>query len=218
MIFLARYEASQYGRPCIETEHLLLGLLREDRALARRFMGDAHEPTVRAEIERHVPPRERISTSVEMPLSEGSKKVLNFAAEEAERLGTRHVGTEHLFLGMLRVEGSLATKILQEGGLTLAKIREEIPKIAVGGDVRGGARAKSSVRAPNLLALSRLEEFLTGLKWNKAEDLLPFFAANARFVDANGRQWNRAEIEKEFATLFAPTQRKMLRISLSKLS
>ena len=65
VIFFARYEASQYGSPYIETEHLLLGLLREDRALAKKFLGEVNsEEGIRAEIEKHITPRERLSTSV----------------------------------------------------------------------------------------------------------------------------------------------------------
>ncbi len=97
-IFFARYEASQYGSPYIETEHLLLGLLREDRALAKRFLGEVNsEEGIRAEIERHTTSRERISTSVEVPLTLESKKILNLAAEEADRPGHRHIGTEPVF-------------------------------------------------------------------------------------------------------------------------
>ena len=62
-----------------------------------------------------IPPRERISTSVEVPLTEDCKK-LNFAAEESERLAQRHVETGHLLLGILRVEGSLASRVLRERG------------------------------------------------------------------------------------------------------
>ncbi len=195
VIFFARYEASQYGSPFIETEHLLLGLLREDRALAKQFLGKVDsEPGIRAEIERHIRPRERISTSVQVPLTAESKKILNFAAEEAERLGHRHVGTEHLLLGMLRVEGSLAAQILQARGLRLAETREQLPKGAGPGSVKTQPR--------NIAALSTLEDFLSGLKWYNSEQLLPFFAKNAHFVDASGKPWNREEIGKHFETLF----------------
>src|SRR5437762_9869892 len=99
LIFFARYEASQYGSPYIETEHLLLGLLREDRALANRILGEVNsEEGIRAEIEGHIASRGRISTSVEVPLALESKKILNLAAEEADRLGHRHIGTEHILL------------------------------------------------------------------------------------------------------------------------
>jgi len=55
VVFFARYEAIQYVSPYIETEHLLLGLLREDRALAKRFLGEVNaEEEIRSEIARHI--------------------------------------------------------------------------------------------------------------------------------------------------------------------
>src|SRR6266404_6048518 len=97
VIFFARYEASQYGSPYIETEHLLLGLLREDRAVAKRFLDEVNvEEGIRAEIEKHITPGEQFPTSVEVPLTPESKRALKLAAEEADRLGHRHVGTEHV--------------------------------------------------------------------------------------------------------------------------
>lgn len=106
-IFFARYEASQYGSPSIESEHLLLGLMREDRAPATRI------ESIRKEIESHITIRERISTSVEMPLSHECERILKYAAEEAERLGDKHVGTEHLLLGIRREDQCWAARILQ---------------------------------------------------------------------------------------------------------
>src|ERR1700676_423656 len=78
VIFFARYEASQYGSPYIETEHLLLGLLREDRTLAKWFPRESNvEPEIRTEIEGQITQRERISTSVEVPLTEECKTALH---------------------------------------------------------------------------------------------------------------------------------------------
>jgi hypothetical protein len=196
VIFFARYEASQYGSPYIETEHLLLGLLREDRALMKQFLVPPSDAAsqIRAEIERHIPPRERIPTSIEVPLTSDSKKVLHFAAEEADRLAHRHIGTEHMLLGILRVEGSLAAQILQARGLKLAEIREQLPKDA------GPAGLKT--QPANHKALSTLEDFLSGLKEYNSAQLLPFFGKNAYFVDASGKSWNREEIGTHFETLF----------------
>jgi ATP-dependent Clp protease ATP-binding subunit ClpC len=131
VIFFARYEASQYGSPYIETEHLLLGLLREDKALANRFLrSHGSIESIRKEIESRITVRERISTSVEVPLSQECKRILNFAAEEAERLGHKHVGTEHLLLGVLREEKSFGAEILIERGLRLSTVREELQRSA----------------------------------------------------------------------------------------
>jgi len=88
VIFFARYEASQFGSPYIETEHLLLGLLREDKALTTRFLrSHTSVESIRKQIEAHTTIREKVSTSVDLPLSNECKRVLAYAAEEAERLG-----------------------------------------------------------------------------------------------------------------------------------
>ncbi|MGA2340968.1 MAG: ATP-dependent Clp protease ATP-binding subunit, partial [Terracidiphilus sp.] len=130
VIFFARYEASQFGSPYIETEHLLLGLLREDKALTNRFLrSHASVESIRKQIEAHTTIREKVSTSVDLPLSNECKRVLAYAAEEAERLGHKHIGTEHLLLGLLREEKCFASEILQERGLKLTQIRDELARV-----------------------------------------------------------------------------------------
>ena len=127
IIFFARYEASQFGSPYIETEHLLLGLLREDKALTNRFLrSHASVESIRKQIEGHTIAREKTSTSVDLPLSNESKRVLAYAGEEAERLANKHIGTEHLLLGVLREEKCFAAQILMERGLRLSQVREEL--------------------------------------------------------------------------------------------
>ncbi len=130
VIFFARYEASQFGSPYIETEHLLLGLIREDKALANRFLrSHAAVDSIRKQIEAHTTIREKVSTSVDLPLSHECKRVLAYAAEEAERLSHKHIGTEHLLLGLLREERCFAAEILHERGLRLSAIREELTRV-----------------------------------------------------------------------------------------
>ncbi|MGH9432058.1 MAG: ATP-dependent Clp protease ATP-binding subunit [Terriglobia bacterium] len=129
VIFFARYEASQFGSSYIETEHLLLGLLREDKALTNRFLrAHASIESIRKQIEGRTTMREKVSTSVDLPLSQECKRVLAFAAEEAERLSHKHIGTEHLLLGLLREEKSFAAEILHERGLRLTALREELSR------------------------------------------------------------------------------------------
>jgi hypothetical protein len=127
VIFFARYEASQFGSPLIETEHLLLGLLREDTALAGRLSRSGLSPgTLRKRIEEERPRRAKVSMSADLPLSSACKAVLTYSAEEAERFAHRHIGTEHLLLGLLRVEQSVATKLLVEAGFNTLELREEL--------------------------------------------------------------------------------------------
>ncbi len=131
VIFFARYEASHFGSPYIESEHLLLGLLREDKALTNRFMrSEVSLESIRKQIDDHTTFREKISTSVDLPLSNECKRVLAYAAEEAERLAHQHIGTEHLLLGLLREEKCFAAAILQEQGLQLPAIRVELHQAA----------------------------------------------------------------------------------------
>jgi ATP-dependent Clp protease ATP-binding subunit ClpC len=129
VIFFGRYEASQFGSPYIEPEYLLLGLLREDKPLANRFLrSHASVESIRKQIEGHTTIREKVSTSVDLPLSDKCKRVLAYAAEEAERLSHKHVGTEHLLLGLMREEKCFAAEILNERGLQLAVIRDELAR------------------------------------------------------------------------------------------
>ena len=126
-IFFARYEASQFGADCIETEHLLLGLLREDKALAHHLLG-SHSgiESIRKQIEAHTPKGEKVSTSVDMPLSQESRRALAYAAEEQMQSGQNYIGPGHLVLGLLREEKCYAAGLLRERGITPAAVREAI--------------------------------------------------------------------------------------------
>src|SRR5204863_325435 len=84
--------------------------------------------SIRKQIEGHTTIREKVSTSVDLPLSNECKRVLAYAAEEAERLSHKHIGTEHLLLGLLREEKCFAAEILHERGLRLSTIREELAR------------------------------------------------------------------------------------------
>src|SRR6266700_493045 len=152
VIFFARYEASQFGAPAIEPEHLLLGLMREDKTLTGRFFPRAQVSieSIRKEIEGRTLLREKISTSVELPLAPETKHVLAYAHEESDRLQHRHIGTEHLLLGLLREERSMAAEILYERGLRLNAVRDEIARQS-GADSRNAQKKDT----PHLIEFSR---------------------------------------------------------------
>jgi hypothetical protein len=126
-IFFGRYEASQFGSPYIESEHFLLGLLRENKALTSTFMG-AHGAveSLRKQVEGQTAIREKVSTSVDLPLSNECKRILAYASEEADKLSHKFIGTEHLFLGVLREQDCFAAKLLRERGVSLEMARELI--------------------------------------------------------------------------------------------
>jgi ATP-dependent Clp protease ATP-binding subunit ClpC len=138
VIFFARYEASALGSPYIESEHLLLGILREDKALTARFLR-SQVASIRKQVEDETPTREKTSTSVDLPLSNESKRAMEYAAEEADRLAHKYIGTEHLLIGLLREEKCFAERILVERGVQLSQVREELarqPHEAVEGQKR----------------------------------------------------------------------------------
>lgn len=158
VIFFGRYEASQFGSPYIESEHMLLGLLREDKALTNRFLrSHGVVESIRKQIEAHTTIRERTSTSVDLPVSNECKRVMAYAAEEAERLGHKHIGTEHLLLGLLREEKCFAAELLRERGIRLETLREELNRIVTetpmpGGIIRGEAQAAAEGSLEPLIA------------------------------------------------------------------
>ena len=136
VIFFARYEASQFGAAAIEAEHILLGLIREDKGLTARFFPrqQVSVDSIRKEIEGRIIIHDRVSTSVDLPLSPEAKRVLAYAAEESERLHHRYIGTEHLLLGLLREEKSIAAEILYEQGLRLNIVRDELGRTSAGNE------------------------------------------------------------------------------------
>jgi ATP-dependent Clp protease ATP-binding subunit ClpC len=127
ILFLARYEASQQGSRLIAPEHLLLGLLKEGEETSRELFTRASVSMdlLQAELEKRYPAREKLSTSVEVPFGEDTKRLLQFAEEEAERLMHAQIGTEHLLLGLLRLEDSIAGRMLAERGMRLYAVRED---------------------------------------------------------------------------------------------
>lgn len=139
VIFFARYEASQFGAHAIETEHILLGLLREDKGLALSLGLRFSVEEIRSEIESATMAAEKTSTSVDLPLSEESKRVLKHAAEEADSSEHKYVGTEHLLAGLLREPQTFGARLLEKRGFTLDAVRQLLKT----GPAAGGAGISS---------------------------------------------------------------------------
>jgi hypothetical protein len=165
VLFFARYEASQLGSISIETEHLLLGLIREGKGLTARIFDRAHVSfeSVRNEIEGRSVFREKVNTHVEIPFSAEMKRVLGMAAEESDRLLHNYIGTEHLLLGLLREERCVAASILMDKGMRLHTVREDVVQLlndqlpdpeaseTVVHQVAGSAPRRFPVFVPNFL-------------------------------------------------------------------
>ena len=126
-IFFARYAASEFGAECIETEHLLLGVLRADEPFVAGFLsaGDSVE-ALRQDIAKKTRQGEkRMPISMDLPLSDESKHVLAHAAEESEKLSHREITTLHLILGLFRVGNCLGAVVLVEHGISPSIIKKE---------------------------------------------------------------------------------------------
>ena len=157
VIFFARYEALQYGSQVIAPEHILLGLMREDKTISARFFPFRHSLTVdaiRREVEERIVLRERIPQSAELHLAPETKRILFYANEESRQLKNRHIGPEHLLLGMVREENSIAAEILFHLGLRLQDVRDEINRQS-GAPAEISVTNKENSKTPNLLEFTR---------------------------------------------------------------
>jgi ATP-dependent Clp protease ATP-binding subunit ClpA len=129
VLTLAQEEAERSGHTYIGTEHLLIGLLREQEGLAAHVLADLGIDTsmVRKTIESVLGSNERISIQQIIPTSR-VKKVIELSFEEARRMGDNFVGTEHVLLGLLIEGEGIAAHVLEDLGATLEKVRVEIKR------------------------------------------------------------------------------------------
>ena len=130
-LFFARYEATAIGGDEIEPAHILLGLLRSPGELVERLFARANLTyrDARREIEARKVRSTKHATSVEIPFDTRTKKVLEYAAEEADRLAHLQIGAEHLLLGVLREEGPGDESPTQARGMRVARVRDEIVRL-----------------------------------------------------------------------------------------
>ena len=125
VLFYARSEVSEFGSSAIEPEHILLGLLDEGKGLGNRILartGVALDD-VRSEIVSGLTVHATVPESARIPFSPSSERALQYAAEEADRLSHRYIGTEHLLLGLLREEGSASAEVLTASGLRIEAVQ-----------------------------------------------------------------------------------------------
>ena len=128
VLAFAKYEASQMGSDTMQTEHILLGLIREAEDIILKLFNkwNIDPEEVRAEVEMMSTFQKRKSAPVEIAISREAQRVLAFAVEESKNLLHKYVGTEHILLGLLREENSMAARILSQKGLRVFTLREDI--------------------------------------------------------------------------------------------
>src|ERR687889_2154418 len=147
VVVLAQDEARHFNHNYIGTEHLLLGLLREDEGVAARALGSLNVTLdeVREQVESIVGYGEE-GTGGQAPFTPRSKKVLELALREALQLGHNYIGTEHILLGLVRESEGVAARVLSNLDVDPDKVRGEVVRRLGGGRSRsrgGGGEAGS---------------------------------------------------------------------------
>src|SRR5436189_1987598 len=133
VVVLAQEEARTLKHNYIGTEHILLGLLREEEGLAARVLEslDITVERVRAQVVRIVGSGEEV-TSGQIPFTPRAKKVLELALREALSLGHNYIGTQHILLGLVRENEGVAARILPDFDADSEKIRNEVIRMLSG--------------------------------------------------------------------------------------
>ncbi len=128
IILIAQEEAKRLNHDYVGTEHILLGLAAIDGTVSNKILTGLGVTfrKVRLEIEKMVGIGDTIMLLGEIPFTPRAKKVLEFSVEESQLLGTQHIGTEHILLGLIREEEGMACKILENLGLNLTHVRDSI--------------------------------------------------------------------------------------------
>jgi len=154
VVVLAQDEARALKHNYIGTEHLLLGLLREEEGLAARVLEslDITVEEVRAQVARIVGQGDEVTTG-QIPFTPRAKKVLELALREALSLGHNYIGTEHILLGLVRENEGVAARILLDFDADAEKIRNEIIRMLSGPGRRqqGGAPPGEKTKSSKLL-------------------------------------------------------------------
>jgi len=177
VVVLAQEEARTLKHNYIGTEHILLGLLREEEGLAARVLEslDITVERVRAQVVRIVGSGEEV-TSGQIPFTPRAKKVLELALREALSLGHNYIGTEHILLGLVRENEGVAARILLDFDADSEKIRNEVIRMLSG---PGGRRQGSQGAGAGAAGASG--------EGKKSSKLLDQFGRNLTKLAAEGK-------------------------------
>lgn len=159
---LARQEAQRFNHEYIGTEHILLGLVQEGSGVAASVLRnmDVDLKKIRQEVEKMVQTGNNLVTMGQLPFTPRAKKVLELSLEEATNLGHNYIGTEHLLLGLLRENESVASKVLMNLGLKLDDVRDEVldflgAEPVANAEKTGSAPTNSKSKTPALDSFGR---------------------------------------------------------------
>ncbi len=150
VLTLAQEEAQRLNHNYIGTEHLLLGLVREENGVAVRVLRDlgVDPKQVRERVERTVGRGQRAAFG-KLSLTPRTKRVIELAVDEARRLGHHYIGTEHLLLGLVRAGEGVAVDVLRGLGVSLDKVRSQTARVMMESSAQtSSGQAKESKSTP----------------------------------------------------------------------
>ena len=166
VLSLAQEEAIRFNHNYIGTEHILLGLVRENEGVAARVLANMNVDLqkVRSAVEFIIGRGERPVSGENIGLTPRAKKVIELAVDEARRMNHHYIGTEHLLVGLMREGEGVAAGVLESLGVSLEKARAEAQRILSQNPPTGShSGSRSSTRTPTL---DQLGVDLTGLARN----------------------------------------------------
>ena len=149
VLSLAQEEAERLQHNYIGTEHLLLGLIREEGGVAGRVLRELGLEQRRVEelVERMTRASTR-TTAIQPELSPGTKRVLELAVDEARRMGHHYIGTEHLLLGLVRLTEGVAIDILKRLGVSPEEVRRQTRRVLQESPVQSNQPNQEEPRRP----------------------------------------------------------------------
>ncbi|MCH8086749.1 MAG: ATP-dependent Clp protease ATP-binding subunit [Chloroflexi bacterium] len=151
VLSLAQEEAQNFNHNYIGTEHILLGLVREQDCVAAKVLVNlgVQLNKVRSAVEFIIGRGEK-SSSGEIGLTPRAKKVIELAVDEARRLNHQYIGTEHLMIGLLREGDGVAAGVLESLGVNLEKARSETTRLLSQSYAQAQSGARTTARTPTL--------------------------------------------------------------------
>ncbi len=151
VLSLAQEEAQQFNHNYIGTEHILLGLVREQECVAAKVLVNLSVQLnkVRSAVEFIIGRGER-TASGEIGLTPRAKKVIELSVDEARRLNHQYIGTEHLLIGLLREGDGVAAGVLESLGVNLEKARAETTRLLSQSQSQAQSSSRGAVRTPTL--------------------------------------------------------------------
>ncbi|HLY26821.1 MAG TPA: ATP-dependent Clp protease ATP-binding subunit [Aggregatilineales bacterium] len=205
VLSLAQEEAERLQHSYIGTEHLLLGLMREEGGVAGRVLRDLGLDPHRVQelVERMTRAGQR-TTNTRLDLSPGTKKVLELAVDEARRMGHHYIGTEHLLLGLVRQTDGIAIDVLKRLNVSPEEVRRQTRRVLQESPVQG-RQASSATDKPSVPSSPR-EPRRAGVKTPLVDQLATDLTAMAEEGKLDPVVGREMEIERVIQILSRRTK------------